>query len=251
MKKMLLAVLLSLFFICLTNFTLNIEIPSISQKNTIFISLGAQCSPAFALNHYKIRKTSLPFDWIVTNFDIVYKCLEEDFKNFLIKESLYIDPKEPIYVRDSYGIGYMHDFPAYSDTYHIKENFLDHYDEVMTKYQRRINRLRDILKSNNIHVVFIRLDHELGGTKDKAIKLRDLISLKYPHLDFTYVLLTCTEESKVPWDLPRIKNFFMPWNDIWNYESEAWIKALTEIKVISSVNILHPWEHLECFTYEC
>lgn len=220
--------LMGIYFILLVSFyKLNCV-----EKNTIFISLGAQCAPAQALNFYKKRTISLPFDWITTNFGALYKCIDEDFKNFLVKDSLYIDPLEPVYVRDSYGFGYLHDFPAYPTTFHIKEDFLSQYDEIATRYQRRINRLINILKSGDMRVMFIRFDNKDEATKENAILLKNLIASKYPNLDFTVVLLTCSEESKIPWDLPRIKNYFVPWSDIWNYESEGWVKALTDINVI-------------------
>jgi hypothetical protein len=52
-------------------------------------SLGTLCQSSQILKNNNLKKCSYPFDWIFSNYDIIIRCIEDDFKIFLDK-SYYI-----------------------------------------------------------------------------------------------------------------------------------------------------------------
>lgn len=62
-----------------------------SFKNISYVcSLGTLCLSSMLIKNNGLKKCSYPFDWIFTDPDIIIKCLEDDFKDFLDK-SHYMD----------------------------------------------------------------------------------------------------------------------------------------------------------------
>ena len=189
----------------------------------IAISLGQSCGPAMQLRvslsrHYGIRDQAFPFDWLITPFDALYKCLQEDFVNFLNPAylSLYNHASHCTGILDSYyGLRFIHDFPTIDapDTAgdgptfggFIVTNFLDYLDPIKEKYERRIARFRKTLSGTD-EIIFIR---DII-TKQQSILLYNLIKSYYPTLNFTLVVVDSTEEMKYPWNLSGIKNFYGP-----------------------------------------
>lgn len=137
----------------------------------IAISLGIRCDSAIQLRthlsrHYHLRDNAYPFDWVISPFDSLYKCLEEDFKNFLRSDSLII--YDQVFgltgVMDTYyGLQFIHDFPItiIPDLYisELEANppymglvvpkLLDYLEAIKEKYARRIKRFREALLGTN------------------------------------------------------------------------------------------------------
>ena len=190
------------------------------DANQHLISLGPNCAPALCLNYYQIRKEAYPFDWNICYFNSMYKLLETDFENYLLPENLVLDPSAPWFVIDSYtNVQYNHDFPietvdakVYENEWedigalgNIVPNFLELYPGVYAKYQRRINRLRQVLHSEDSVLFFI-----INIYKSQGIMLRDFFERTYPNLDFKILVINVGERSKGEWNEPKIYDYTIP-----------------------------------------
>jgi len=112
----------------------------------IIIPIGIDCGIAEMLRKYKIRSVAYPFDWIVT-YKGITDILKNDFKDYIpnIKDSIgIIDGCHNIF-NNSYGTKFIHDkFP-------LKEEY--------EKYDRRINRFKDILNNSSEEIIFFKKGH--------------------------------------------------------------------------------------------
>ena len=121
-----------------------------------FLTIGSDCSPAAALRDLNLREFALPFDWIQINITRLEKCLQDNFINF--HQDLTLN-KNKTRLIDGYGFEYPHDYPltnitnihidnigegVYSENIHNKiiTNWMDYYNTVKEKYNRRIERLK-------------------------------------------------------------------------------------------------------------
>lgn len=155
----------------------------------VFIPIGNDCSVAYNLSQLGKRQFALPFDWIrLNNIAQVIQLLENDFDDFLALEYLkvkrtvtgfplleddWIDlpsdtsgdngVERPEIVNSKYNISFLHDF--YSD------NFAEELSSIKEKYVRRIDRLREILKNDDITKIFVR-----GTLKKKIPREEDLLN---------------------------------------------------------------------------
>ena len=154
----------------------------------IIVPIGIDCAISDFLNRHKLRKFSLPFDWIVT-YNSVHDIINNSFEDFIpdISGSGRIR-------NDNYNVLFMH----------------DHFPEDSEKYKRRINRLYEILNNTNDEVVFVRRSHltrHHGESKnitndfDDSKKLCSLLQEKYPKLKFKIVLVlmcgNCFNHEKI------------------------------------------------------
>jgi len=112
--------------------------------NYNFITLGFNCSPAIILKDLGLRNYSLPFDWILTNNIQIIHCIEDDFKKF--HKNLQFTLNNHWFI-DEYGIQYPHDYPV-NDDGTIINNWQNYHIEVLEKYERRIQRFKDIMNSS-------------------------------------------------------------------------------------------------------
>lgn len=134
-----------------------------NKKYDIIISLGEDCACSTYMKMHKLRFLSLPFDWLTnasleTRFDLVLN----NFKDFLNLEDLKIidkktlnhpilDTKFDYYENVKNGFHFYYDFP-----YLVPAK--DSMPEVSDKYNRRIARLYNLIKSKK-KVLFIWLSH--------------------------------------------------------------------------------------------
>lgn len=213
----------------------------LSEK--IVISLGTRCDVAMQLIHYNLRNVAYPFDWLISPFNAVYTCLEEDFKHFFNKNylNLYSHSDGVTGVKDSYyGFQFIHDFPTMnSNTSQLSDleqdhtfmglvtsNYLDYFETIGEKYTRRINRFRSALSGTN-EIIFIRT----AITKQEAISLQALIKLHYSNLNFTLVAIDTSSEMHDAWIVPGIKNFYV--TDTFTMGNFEWEAILRELELIA------------------
>lgn len=225
-----------LFTLALMSILTGFKLDAQEKQNPVCISLGRWCVPALFLKFHHLREESYPFDWLITGnlFSDLYNVLQDDFTNFGLKENLILEPHDHKFVFDTKtGFWFAHDFPVIDhNSYHIVDNFLDFYDEVRAKYQRRIERFRETLRSDRM-VIFIRFDVEEEGTPDQALSLRDLLISQYPTLNFVCIHLAYREEYKTAWNFDRIYNFYIDESTATQYNSPEWRKVLSAIMEIS------------------
>lgn len=147
------------------------------------ISLGENCQTAINLRSMALRKEAFPFDWhgvrsfkiageggFVKKIDLICNGFadffnennyEEFFESWETAHRLVLNKKT--------GLQFLHEFPK-DKTIH------EHFSEFVTKYRRRVDRLYDILKSNNsILFVFIEFfahltDEEINNAYQKLLR---------------------------------------------------------------------------------
>ncbi len=148
----------------------------------IYVPIGIDCGVAECLKKHNLRTIALPFDWIVT-YQGITNIIKNDFINFFpdLSKSVIIDDMPNVF-NDNYGIKFIHDkFPD-----------VDVYD----KYIRRINRFKEILKTTDDTVIFIKKGHAYHNHKEYPLKddiedineLDELLKTKYPNLKYKIVL---------------------------------------------------------------
>ncbi len=148
-----------------------------------YISLGMQCITSEFLNHFSLKKETLPFDWILTPIEFVYKILKmilndkvsidtitDEFFNIdgrvVLKNSEY-------FVTDPLG-GYL---------FNSKNNVVFPHDSPndREKYKRRLARLRDLLKEDLcFHFVYISQSSDTEGKYN--IDGKDIVKDLYMYL---------------------------------------------------------------------
>lgn len=123
----------------------------------VYIPIGnASCSISHKLIKKNLRKNAYPFDWLCCPLKGLYNLIKNDFNNFLDniiickkEHGRYLDDsgiikfsKDYIYpiICKEYKLLFLHDFKNLSDI---------EFETVKNKYNRRIKRLIDLLKSNN------------------------------------------------------------------------------------------------------
>lgn len=199
-----------------------------SAEPPLCISLGSMCAPAIHLRGpdfsqnfenskkgFHIRKDAYPFDWIVSSFDALYTCINDDFNQFLHN----LHKSRPYEIVDHYGFIFWHDWPTvvsgsfdvlnddFGVTSHpLLSNWNDYTPLVREKYSRRIKRFKETC-SGSEKIYFIRFHNT---TRQQAIMLRDLIERKYKNLEFELIIIS---GDKTLWNLNKIKNFYMERDD--------------------------------------
>lgn len=138
-------------------------------KKFNFITLGYDCSPATALRNMNFRDYALPFDWIVSNIHSIDRCFQEDFKYF--HKNLRLNSKKNRLI-DEYGFEFPHDYPLKNiqvkendigegiipeeNNNTIIDNWNTYHELVLEKYNRRIQRLKNILNEELPIIVLCR-----------------------------------------------------------------------------------------------
>jgi len=138
----------------------------------IIIPIGVDCGIANILKKYKLRNYSLPFDWVVS-YTGVSKCIYNDFNLFTNPLNLK---------KNMYDIYFLHD-NMNNDT---------------EKYERRIQRFKNILETTNEKIIFCRKGHScyhhnehniVANEIEEAENLNVVISQKFPSLKYKIILL--------------------------------------------------------------
>jgi len=126
------------------------------QEYDEIVSLGFNCAVAFALKDLYLRNKSYPLDWgrVVEEKDEIgfrrkVEFLCTNFKDFINEQDLYIfsdnkneENKKHMAVHNSFnGMHFFHDFPK-------GKTIADVYPDVKEKYERRIERLMDLINSD-------------------------------------------------------------------------------------------------------
>ncbi|GEM_PF-3846054 len=178
----------------------SILLAQVERGKKICISLGGNCAPAQQFKMKKLSEAFFPFDWCITEFESIYKALETDFKDYIKLENLrtleLIKLSDNRVFRDThYKIIYPHDFSPDNEPLHD-------YEFVRNKYYRRIDRFYQTLALGE-KVYFFRT----GITKKEAIQLNNLITKKFPTLNYALVVISDTQDFKKKWKIKHIKNF--------------------------------------------
>lgn len=208
-----------LSFILITTFLHGME-----QPFDALIPLGGDCQLAHQMRINGLRKYALPLDWSISCPEALIKVLENKFHNYLNKENLeFVESGTEKYIREKqYGVTFIHEFKR-------EKNFLDDYDIVKEKCDRRIERFFQVVEESK-NPLFIRK----RINKDQAIALAALIKDKLvPGKNFTLLALdsTTTSEIEKPWGHPNIVNYYVRQPDpyVWEGDHAAWKEIFTKV----------------------
>ncbi|MCX7356744.1 MAG: DUF1796 family putative cysteine peptidase [Alphaproteobacteria bacterium] len=183
------------------------------------VSLGRGCQPAHQIRRLYADAQAHVFDWIVTPDAGLLHSITTDLDGFFARERLEMGPEDCIVDRVT-DARFLHEFPSGQD-------FGSQYDKHAGRYEMLAERWRQLLASQQ-KVLFVRQhawDSDLRGT---AIRLRDTIALKAPHLCFDLLYLSATHDED--WREERIVNVFLrqPEPYVWTGDDAAWEQVLAQ-----------------------
>jgi hypothetical protein len=162
--------------------------------NPIFIPIGDSCSVARQLELYDLRRFAFPFDWLrIKRLSTITKIINNKFEGFadfkqcnettsfpfLETDDFNPDaPKRTFKATNRYGVLSFHDFSS-------DKPFIDQLPSIQQKYQRRIDRFYETLRSSD-QIIFIR--DELNPdklTEDDVKEFIRVIKQINPNLQFS------------------------------------------------------------------
>lgn len=134
------------------------------KQFSYFISLGYFCSPALELERIGLRSTSLPFDWVISDFEGVIDAIENHFEDFLdYQYLLQSNDVRNQYYNAKYKTWFYHDF----DEYHSLSEQLP---RVVEKYTRRIQRFYEIINQPTLFLRYIS-DETKNKNTNRSVEL--------------------------------------------------------------------------------
>jgi len=206
-----------------------------------YLTMGHDCSPAAALREIQLREFALPFDWVVSSITTIDNCFKDNFDKF--HTNLYFNHSKTRLI-DAYGFQFPHDYPLNDNIMdvgdgdvgegkigeesgkYISENWTTCYDIVKDKYNRRVERYKQIITSNNPVIVLCRYNTE------DVLKLQSLF-LKYYNKENVYFI----NSSNQKFENANIINIFTEANGIWN-DNAIWKEHVDIVKNHILTNII-------------
>ena len=195
-----------------------------------YLTIGYDCSPAGALKGLSLREFALPFDWVVSNIKILEKCFETNFEDF--HKNLTFNYNKTRLV-DHYGFQFPHDYPLTDMSNFennvgegvfgeergkfITEKWRHYYGVVLDKYNRRIERFKNIITDAKPIIVLCRYN-----TKD-VLELQELF-IKYYKNNNIYFVNSCKESFENDY----IKNIYTEKDNKWN-DINIWKEGIDDI----------------------
>jgi len=183
-----------------------------------YLTIGFDCSPAATLKNLNLREYALPFDWVVSNINALQNCFETNFENY--HKDLFFNYNKKRLI-DSYGFQFPHDYPlsnmrdfennigegvfAEENGKFITDKWNDYYEIVLDKYNRRIERFKNIINDTKPIIVLCRY------TTLDVLKLHALF-IKYYKIKNIYFINSCSEV----FENANIKNIYTEKNNVWN-----------------------------------
>ncbi|MDR3647152.1 MAG: DUF1796 family putative cysteine peptidase [Candidatus Babeliales bacterium] len=202
------------------NFTYNIE--RNSKEETLVVSIGGACLAAIQIYNLGLRKAAYPFDVIYSDLDGIINAIKTDFAYFIDIKYLTrkrFNNKYHLY-NPSYNFIFPHDLHSDNgkklNLKYEREKIIDFQE----KYKRRIARFKD-LENFKGKVYFLRTysKNVQPDTIGNLIKLRDLISKKFPKLNFEIIVVTLVSKE-VKQEIPELIKYFYA-NDLGLFSKKA------------------------------
>lgn len=128
----------------------------------IYIPFGERCQSTFLVKELGFRTQAFPFDWITSPIDSLVQCLDTNFEGFHQTLQLERNAATGVFsqITDGLGFRFHHDYPTnsmigFTDENEVGEdpivdNWRDFHAAVLEKYERRIQRFRDIMKEPDV-----------------------------------------------------------------------------------------------------
>lgn len=187
-----------------------------------YISLGGDCMPAVNLRELGLRKEAYPFDWVLMHNDAIVHILSQDFYDF--HTHLVLNWNR--WVKNVKNeIEFPHDYDTTTD-----EGWREQIAAVDEKYQRRIERFRELMKKNTPLIVCMSYEMYL------CYVIRQVIAEKYNRKNIYYIVKH-KDEKLVEYDniFPAISKDQTFTKDEWN-SHEIWLPAIERVREIIKRN---------------
>ena len=111
-------------------------------------------------------------------------CISDNFQKFH-KDIQIMDTEHGERAIDAYGIQYPHDYPTIdSSSNSIVSNYTDYTQHVLEKYQRRIERFREIFSSKEKIIILYR------GHPMAAAEMKQFLESMYKQINVIFVVAT-------------------------------------------------------------
>lgn len=210
-----------------------------------YISLGEDCQVALSMRDLNVRLAAYPFDWMISSdFDKLTQAFREDFVDFLNPQHMEIGTA-PFGLTwgvfdNYYRLIFLHDFPNHEpenavdfDVKYPNYNFADYLPEVTAKYERRLQRLRDVLGASG-PVIFIRTatsrKFNIPCTPKQVSAFIKTIKKRYPQLRFLFVIVHTNPEFKKAgnWKSSKVYPVYRK-TDSW-VSVDEWVVLLKKIE---------------------
>ena len=141
-----------------------------------FISLGGCCPVAQDLERLGLRDLSMPFDWMITDFEGVINAIEHRFEGLLDYENLVqFENVHQYYKNTLYNCDFFHDSDSYRS---LKEQL----PNVNLKYRKRIDNFYKFISQPTLFIRYIADD---VNTKDYSY---DYSEMKYIDENYEQIL---------------------------------------------------------------
>lgn len=164
-----------------------------------YISLGHCCSVAGDLKMLGFREASLPFDWVISNWEAIERSIKTRFDGYLNHNNFY--QKKTIlnvYRNKEYGVSFYHDFVDYKS---LKSQIR----KVQKKYQRRINRFFEYIASPTLFIRFCYDYDELVYISENYDEVESMIKQFNDANEIVFI----SQESPEGIDVSNIKHLFL------------------------------------------
>lgn len=162
------------------------------NKKNIYIPIGNSCGIAWQLRKSDGNE-AFPLDWFqLPKMNTIFKILEDNFEHLTDTDNLsfwkysdkfFIDSKpgvpSALFKNTKYKIKFCHDF--------TKED-LSELSDVKDKYDRRIDRFYESIKSDN-KIIFIRDDVYSNVIQEDFEKFINIIKTINPDIDISLIVI--------------------------------------------------------------
>lgn len=145
------------------------------------VSLGWYCGTASSLAKLGLRNFSGPFDWCHSHLESVITQIDNEFKDFMRKENLEINDKTLKTFDDKkYQFCFKHD---------MKESLELEYTDIYTKYNKRIKRFLENIKSPTCFFRAVRSEREIEYIINNTDYIESVLKRYNPKNSIVYILL--------------------------------------------------------------
>ena len=204
------------------------DCPNTKFMDTVdYISLGGDCIPAISLRNLGLRKEAYPFDWVILHNDTIATFLLNDFEDYHTNLAMNWNR----WIKNTkHEVEFPHDYDTTTD-----EGWREQIESVNEKYQRRIERFRDLMKKNTPLIVFMSYDMYMSRV------IRQVIKEKYNRQNIYYIVkykdTHLAEDDNI---FPAITSDQTFTKDEWN-SHEIWIPTLERVQKIISIKYIKSW----------
>ena len=188
------------------------------MENIDYLSLGQDCIPAVSLRNLGLRKEAYPFDWVLLHNDALITFLSNDFQDYHTNLAMNWNR----WIKNTkYEVEFPHDYDTTTD-----EGWREQIQSVNEKYNRRIDRFRDLMKKDTPLIVFMSYDMYMSRV------IRSVIQEIYNRKNIYYIVkhkdTNIIEDDNIYPAIDQTQTFDI---GAWN-SHELWIPTLERVQKI-------------------